>query len=45
MGFVYAYVGYAGVENPGLALALSALLPAVIWMFIRSVYKFKRRQD
>lgn len=44
MGFVYAYVGYTGVENPGLALALSALLPAVIWMFIRSVYKFHRRQ-
>jgi uncharacterized membrane protein YdjX (TVP38/TMEM64 family) len=45
MGFVYAYVGSTGVENPTLALALSALLPAVIWMFIRSVYKFKRLQE
>jgi uncharacterized membrane protein YdjX (TVP38/TMEM64 family) len=43
-GFAYAYVGYAGVEDPWLAVVLSAALPPVIWSAIRPLYQssFKR---
>lgn len=33
LGFIYAAIGAAGVDRPGLALALSAALPALLWMF------------
>ncbi|HYC83910.1 MAG TPA: VTT domain-containing protein [Chryseosolibacter sp.] len=39
MGFVYAYIGYSGLENPGLALALSAAVPALIWFLVGRVLK------
>ena len=31
MGFVFAAVGAAGIERPGLALALSLAVPALLW--------------
>jgi uncharacterized membrane protein YdjX (TVP38/TMEM64 family) len=31
LGFAFAWVGHLGHESPGLALALSALLPALLW--------------
>jgi uncharacterized membrane protein YdjX (TVP38/TMEM64 family) len=31
MGFVYAAIGAAGGQHPGLALALSAIVPAILW--------------
>jgi uncharacterized membrane protein YdjX (TVP38/TMEM64 family) len=37
MGFVYAWIGARGVEHPGLALAVSALLPPVIWLMVRTL--------
>ncbi len=35
MGFVYAWIGHRGVENPTLALLVSVLLPPLIWLAIR----------
>lgn len=35
LGFVFAYVGYAGVFNPVLAVVLSAGLPPIIWIVSR----------
>lgn len=32
LGFVYAYIGYRGVEYPYAALILSAGLPVVLWL-------------
>jgi uncharacterized membrane protein YdjX (TVP38/TMEM64 family) len=43
MGFVYAWIGARGVENPVVALVVSAVLPPVIWLALRSV--FRRRDD
>lgn len=34
LGFVYAGIGAAGANRPGLALALSAVLPPVLWWVI-----------
>ncbi len=34
MGFIYAGIGAAGQERPGLALALSVAMPAVLWIII-----------
>lgn len=42
MGFVYAWIGARGVEHPGLALAVSALLPPVIWLAVRTLYLRRR---
>ena len=35
MGFVYAAIGEAGVENPGIALIISGLLPPVLWLLVQ----------
>ena len=32
LGFVFAYVGYTGLEHPYFAILVSALLPAVLWL-------------
>jgi len=32
LGFVFAYIGYAGVEYPYLALLISAGLPPMLWL-------------
>lgn len=37
LGFVYAYIGYAGITYPWLAIAFSVLLPPVIWHVVRKV--------
>ncbi|MEQ8810476.1 MAG: hypothetical protein RIE59_15495, partial [Imperialibacter sp.] len=41
MGFVFAFIGSAGTENPTLAIALSAGLPPLIWWVTRSALKRK----
>jgi len=41
LGFVFAGVGAAGVENPGTALLLSAVLPPVLWLAVRPFFKAK----
>ena len=39
LGFTYAAIGAAGVERPLLALALSALVPPVLWAALRPVFR------
>lgn len=41
MGFSFAAIGHAGVENPGLALGLSAALPPVLWFASRRLWRTK----
>lgn len=41
LGFTYAVIGYAGQENPTVALLLSALLPPLLWLLIRPVFQRK----
>ena len=38
MGFVFAWIGHAGEDTPGLALGLSAGLPPLIWGIFRWIY-------
>ncbi len=35
MGFAYAAIGAAGQDQPGLALALSAAVPGLLWGFVQ----------
>ncbi|WP_416864960.1 MAG: TVP38/TMEM64 family protein [Imperialibacter sp.] len=39
MGFVFAFIGSAGTENPTIAVILSAGLPPLIWLAIRPIFK------
>jgi len=39
LGFVFAFVGYTGVENPWLAVTLSAVIPVVIYFLVRPVFR------
>ena len=39
LGFAFAFVGHAGVEHPGLAVALSAVLPPLLWLAVRPLFK------
>jgi uncharacterized membrane protein YdjX (TVP38/TMEM64 family) len=39
LGFVYAAVGAAGMERPGLALGLSAGIPVGLWLVARRVWR------
>jgi uncharacterized membrane protein YdjX (TVP38/TMEM64 family) len=43
LGFVFAAVGAGGEARPFLALALSALLPPLLWFSLRRLWE--RRQD
>lgn len=38
MGFTYAFIGYTGNSNPILAILLSAGVPPLIWLAIRSFF-------
>ncbi|MEM9280263.1 MAG: VTT domain-containing protein [Verrucomicrobiota bacterium] len=42
MGFVFAWIGQTGQETPGLALALSAGLPPLIWGLFRLAYRARK---
>lgn len=35
LGFAFAAIGAAGHESPALAIALSAIVPAILWMIVR----------
>ncbi len=35
LGFVFAYIGHAGLEHPYLAIAISAGLPPLLWLLAR----------
>jgi uncharacterized membrane protein YdjX (TVP38/TMEM64 family) len=39
MAFVYAFVGYAGAEHPGLSIGLSAGVPPLIWWLLRPLFQ------
>ncbi len=43
LGFVFAAVGHAGVAHPVLAVALSALLPPVLWLAVQPFFRAKAR--
>lgn len=43
-GFIYAYVGHTGVEDPWLAIVLSAALPPIIWFAVRPLFKSSFRE-
>ena len=38
MGFAYAAIGAAGRDRPQLALALSAILPVILWLIVRRLF-------
>ena len=41
LGFTFAYVGYTGIDHPILAIVLSALVPVIIWLIVRPVFRKK----
>jgi uncharacterized membrane protein YdjX (TVP38/TMEM64 family) len=41
LGFTFAAVGSVGVANPALALLLSAVLPPILWLMVRPVFRAK----
>lgn len=41
LGFAFSAVGTIGAERPGLAIALSAVLPPVLWLMVRPFYRAK----
>jgi uncharacterized membrane protein YdjX (TVP38/TMEM64 family) len=41
LGFVYAYIGFSGIDNPAVAMILSAGVPPVIWLTIRWIFRKK----
>lgn len=45
MGFVFARIGEAGENQPGLALLLSAGLPPLIWALFRSFYLWRAEKS
>jgi uncharacterized membrane protein YdjX (TVP38/TMEM64 family) len=42
LGFVFAAIGHAGVDHPALAIALSALLPPLLWLCVQPYFQAKR---
>lgn len=43
LGFAFSAVGSIGAEKPGLAIALSAVLPPVLWLIVRPFYRAKAK--
>jgi len=43
LGFAFAAVGHAGIERPALAIALSALLPPVLWLLVQPWFRARKR--
>ncbi len=43
LGFVFAFIGHKGADHPTLALALSAVLPPVIWLTVQPFFRAKAR--
>jgi uncharacterized membrane protein YdjX (TVP38/TMEM64 family) len=42
LGFAFAMIGHAGVDHPVLALALSAVLPPLLWLAVQPYFRAKR---
>jgi uncharacterized membrane protein YdjX (TVP38/TMEM64 family) len=45
LAFAFAAVGHAGIEHPGLAIGLSALLPPLLWLAVRPQFRARQRAD
>ena len=43
LGFVYAAIGAAGQDNPGLAFALNVIVPPVLWLAVHLVLRRRNR--
>jgi membrane protein DedA with SNARE-associated domain len=43
LGFVFAAIGHAGGDHPVLAIALSAVLPPLLWLAVQPYFRAKRR--
>lgn len=39
LGFVFAYIGYAGLTHPYMAVLISAGLPPILWLLARTFLK------
>ncbi len=39
LGFVFAYIGHSGVEYPTIAIILSAVLPAILWIVAQYILR------
>ena len=42
LAFVFAAIGHAGVDHPGLAIALSAGLPPLLWLAVQPYFRARR---
>ena len=42
LGFVFAMIGHAGADYPVLAIALSAVLPPLLWLAVQPYFRAKR---
>jgi uncharacterized membrane protein YdjX (TVP38/TMEM64 family) len=42
LGFAFAAIGHAGVDHPALAIALSAVLPPLLWLSVQPWFRAKR---
>jgi uncharacterized membrane protein YdjX (TVP38/TMEM64 family) len=45
LGFTYAAIGHAGIEHPALALVLSAVVPAGLWLLAQHWVKRSMRSN
>ena len=45
LGFIYAIIGNSGIENPALAIGLSACLPPVIWFVVSRVLRSSLKES
>jgi uncharacterized membrane protein YdjX (TVP38/TMEM64 family) len=45
LGFVYAFVGHAGVSHPAVSIGLSAGMPPLIWWLIRPVFRSRLKSN
>jgi uncharacterized membrane protein YdjX (TVP38/TMEM64 family) len=43
LGFAFAAIGHAGVDHPVLAIALSAVLPPLLWLSVQPYFRAKQR--
>jgi uncharacterized membrane protein YdjX (TVP38/TMEM64 family) len=45
LGFTYAIIGNSGVENPALAIGLSAGLPPLIWFCVNRIIRTRLKEE
>lgn len=45
LGFIYAFIGHAGVVHPTVAIILSACLPPLIWFIVRGIFHLQLQEE